>query len=49
MRDVIEIAIRIRIVEIDRWWQHLVAYGEDRKYRLDNACRAEQVPGTGLR
>src|SRR5919206_4086834 len=49
VRDVVEIALRVRLVVVDRRRQHAALDGEDREDRLDRAGRAEAMAGCALR
>ena len=43
VRDVVEVAIRVGVVEIDGWGKHAVADGQEADDRLDAAGRGDQV------
>src|SRR5690606_33163636 len=48
VRDVVQVALRIGRVQVDRRWDELVADRGDAEHRLDAARRPHQVPRDGL-
>jgi hypothetical protein len=48
VRDVVEVALGVRLLLVDRRREDAVAEREDAERRLDRACAAEAVAGDGL-
>src|SRR5690554_1405005 len=44
----IQIATFIRVVEINRWRQHTIAYGQQRKNSFNGTGGTQQMPGHGF-
>ena len=48
MWHVVEVAVLVRVVQVNGGWGYLVAHGEDGKYGLYRARRPKQVADHGL-